>query len=75
MTSFISAMQVFDIVSVMTGGGPYGTTMVMNLYIYQTAFVKAKAGYASALSAILFVLVLVVTVFQRKFSAKWADYE
>lgn len=75
VTSFISAMQVFDIVSVMTGGGPYGTTMVMNLYIYQTAFVKAKAGYASALSAILFILVLVVTVFQRKFSAKWADYE
>ncbi len=75
LTSFISAMQVFDIVSVMTGGGPYGTTMVMNLYIYQTAFVKAKAGYASALSAILFALVLSVTVLQRKLSSKWADNE
>ena len=72
VTSFISAMQVFDIVSVMTGGGPYGSTLVMNLYIYQTAFVKAKAGYASALSALLFIMVLAVTVAQRKFSAKWA---
>jgi multiple sugar transport system permease protein/sn-glycerol 3-phosphate transport system permease protein len=69
LTSFISAMQVFDIVSVMTGGGPYGTTMVMNLYIYQMAFVRSKAGYASALSTILFLLVLVVTVLQRKASA------
>jgi len=70
VTSFISAMQVFDIVSVMTGGGPYGTTMVMNLYIYQTAFVRAKAGYASALSALLFILVLAATVAQRAFSEK-----
>ena len=54
----------------MTGGGPYGTTMVMNLYIYQTAFVKAKAGYASALSALLFVLVLAATVVQRTFSER-----
>lgn len=73
VTSFISAMQVFDIVSVMTGGGPYGTTMVMNLYIYQTAFVKARAGYASALSTILFLILLVVTVLQRKLSAGRGD--
>lgn len=75
LTSFISAMQVFDIVSVMTGGGPYGTTMVMNLYIYQTAFVKARAGYASALSALLFLLVLAVTVLQRGLSAKWGEHD
>ncbi len=75
LTSFISAMQVFDIVSVMTGGGPYGTTMVMNLYIYQTAFVKARAGYASALSTILFLLVLGMTFAQRKLSARWGEYE
>jgi ABC-type sugar transport system permease subunit len=71
VTSFISAMQVFDIVSVMTGGGPYGTTMVMNLYIYQTAFVKARAGYASALSVLLFALVLLFTLVQKKSSERW----
>ncbi len=73
VTSFISAMQVFDIVTVMTGGGPYGTTMVMNLYIYQTAFVKAKAGYASALSVLLFFLVFAFTLVQRKFSEERAN--
>ena len=67
-------MQVFDIVSVMTGGGPYGTTMVMNLYIYQTAFVKAKAGYASALSVILFFLVLLFTVVQTRYSEKRGNH-
>ena len=74
VTSFISAMQVFDIVSVMTNGGPYGTTMVMNLYIYQTAFTRAKAGYASALSVVLFFLVLLATVTQKKFSDRWGAH-
>ena len=67
-------MQVFDIVSVMTGGGPYNTTMVMNLYIYQTAFVRAKAGYASALSVVLFLLVLLCTVVQKRVSERWDDH-
>jgi len=47
--------------------------MVMNLYIYQMAFVRSKAGYASALSTILFLLVLVITIFQKKLSAGGGD--
>lgn len=69
LTSFIQAMQVFDIVSVMTGGGPFNSTNVLNLYIYQTAFARSKAGYASALSVILFIILLFFTVVQRRFSA------
>ena len=44
LTMFIQAMQVFDIVSVMTGGGPYDSTNVLNLYIYQMAFGRSRAG-------------------------------
>lgn len=69
LTSFIQAMQVFDIVSVMTGGGPFNSTNVLNLYIYQTAFARSRAGYASALSVVLFFILLFFTVVQRKFSA------
>ena len=67
-TTFIQSMQVFDIVSVMTNGGPYGSTTVLNLYIYQMAFQQNKAGYASALSVILFFILLVAVVLQRRIS-------
>lgn len=70
LTSFIQAMQVFDIVSVMTGGGPFNTTNVMNLYIYQTAFARFRAGTAAALSVILFIILLTFTVIQRFVSEK-----
>lgn len=69
LTSFIQAMQVFDIVSVMTGGGPFNSTNVLNLYIYQEAFARAHAGYASALSVFLFLILLFFTVVQRSLSA------
>ncbi len=74
MTSVISAMQVFDIVAVMTGGGPFGSTTVLNLYIYQKAFGESKAGYAAALSILLFLLILSFTIVQKKLSERWVKY-
>lgn len=71
-TNLISAMQVFDVVQVMTEGGPSNATNVMNLYIYQEAFVRSKAGSAAALSIILFVLLLVLTVVQRALTREGA---
>lgn len=63
-TTFITAMQVFDVVQVMTSGN--NGTNVINLYIYQEAFVKSKAGRAAAASIILFVILLVCTLIQRR---------
>lgn len=65
LTSLIQAMQVFDIVSVMTEGGPFNSTNVMNLYIYQQAFGRNRAGIAAALSVILFLILLGTTTLQR----------
>jgi len=62
-TSFISAMQVFDAVQVMTGGN--NGTNVMNLFIYQEAFVKSNAGRGAAASMILFIILLICTIVQR----------
>ncbi len=63
-TTFITAMQVFDVVQVMTTG--YNGTNVINLYIYTEAFVNNKAGRAAAASIILFVILLICTIIQRK---------
>ena len=66
-TTFITAMQVFDVVQVMTTGN--NGTSVINLYIYQEAFAKNRAGRAAAASMILFAILLVCTVIQRKIAA------
>ncbi len=75
MTSVISAMQVFDVVAVMTGGGPFCSTTVLNLYIYQKAFGESKAGYSAALSVILFLLILSLTLLQKQFAKRWVKYD
>ena len=62
-TTFITSMQVFDVVQVMTTGN--NGTSVLNLYIYTTAFVKSQAGRAAAASVFLFVALLLLTILQR----------
>ena len=66
LTTFIQNMKVFDIVQVMTAGGPSDSTNVLNLYIYQQAFISLRAGYGAALSVIQFALLLIITIIQRR---------
>ncbi len=56
----ISALSAFDIVYVMTGGGPGTTTIVPGVLVYQLGFTTFQVGQASALAVVLSVLVLVV---------------
>ena len=63
----IWSFQVFDLVYVMTGGGPGTSTMTLVLSIYQAGFKKYTMGYATALSAILFFLILAVSLVQKFF--------
>lgn len=60
----IASFKVFGQVYVMTGGGPYGTTRVLVQYVYKTGFSYFRLGYASAMSIILFVVILLVSVIQ-----------
>ena len=69
----ISSFKVFDTIYIMTGGGPGRATNVLVYYIYNTAFVKFKFGYASAISLVLFVLVLGITLVQFRGERKWAQ--
>jgi raffinose/stachyose/melibiose transport system permease protein len=61
----ISAMSAFDIVFVMTGGGPGVASIVPGLLIYQLAFTSYNVGQASALAVVLSLLVLVVITVVR----------
>jgi multiple sugar transport system permease protein len=61
----INSFQVFSSVYVMTGGGPARKTEVIVYYIYQRAFESFEFGYASALSVVLFLFLLGVSIVQR----------
>ncbi|RIQ24359.1 sugar ABC transporter permease [Jiangella rhizosphaerae] len=72
--SLINGFQVFDQVYVMTGGGPAGATEVVVQQIYDLTFRYGRAGDASALSWLLFVVVLVVTIIQVRGQRRWVTY-
>jgi multiple sugar transport system permease protein len=61
----IATMRIFSQVYVMTNGGPAGSSLSVIVHIYQTAVVRNLLGYASAVSVLLFIAVMAVTIFQR----------
>lgn len=65
--SMIGNVQIFQQPFVMTGGGPNNTTMMVMLYIYRVAFKSLKYGRATALSILLFIVLISLIVLQRKY--------
>ena len=63
----ISSFQIFDLIYVMTQGGPAGSTDVIVYSIYKYAFEYFDIGKSCALAYILFVIILVLALLQRKF--------
>jgi len=74
ITSTIGAMKAFDIVAVMTGGGPMNSSNVYVYYLYQNAFRWFKSGYASAMAVVLFLVILMITLVQVRLSRRWVHY-
>ncbi|MEE6452376.1 sugar ABC transporter permease [Gottfriedia acidiceleris] len=64
----VGSLKYFDLIYVMTGGGPNGSSEVMASYMYQKAFKGFDFGYASAIGFFLLVICLVVTWVIRKFT-------
>ena len=62
----IATMRIFSQVYVMTNGGPAGSSTSVIFYIYQTAIYSHLFGPASAVSMLLFVVILVITVLHRR---------
>ena len=72
--SLINGFQVFDQVYAMTGGGPNGASTVVVQQIYDLTFRYQRAGEASALSWILFIAILAITLIQVRGQRRWVTY-
>ena len=66
----ISSFQVFDLIYLMTQGGPLDSTNVLVYAIYKNAFEYFNVGKASAIAYVLFLIILVLTLIQWSFRKK-----
>ena len=61
VVTIIGALRSFDLVSIMTGGGPFGSTRVLSYYVFEKSLSERglQYGYAAAVAVILFFIMLV----------------
>ena len=71
----ISSFQVFDLIYIMTQGGPLDSTNVLVYSIYKNAFEYFNVGKASALAYVLFAIIFILTLFQWKIRKKFVYLE
>jgi len=74
ITGIIYSFKAFDLIAVLTKGGPAGSTSLMVWYMYESAFVNLKIGYASVIGTVLFVSVLIITLIQWAGQKRWVNY-
>ncbi len=74
LVTTILAFRLFDQVRIMTRGGPAGATATVVHEIFEAAYVRAQAARASAMTVVFFLIVLAVTLLQRRLAAhrRWA---
>ncbi|MEH3157100.1 MAG: sugar ABC transporter permease [Gordonia paraffinivorans] len=74
ITVMLNSLQVFDIINVMTRGGPLGTgTTTMVYQVYEESFVNFRAGYGATVATVMFVVLLVITVAQVRIMDRGRD--
>jgi len=71
----IGALQEFTAAFIITNGGPLKSTYLIGLKIYDEAFQDMDMGYASALSWVLFVVILLITLLIFRTAKSWVHYE
>ena len=70
MLQIIASFKVYAQVKLITGGGPGRATRPLIQYIYEQAFTKQKLGPACAMSFVLFFILILLTLVQRRIQAK-----
>ena len=71
----ISSFQVFDLIYLMTQGGPENSTNVLVYWLYKNAFEFFNIGKASAIAYVLFIMIFVLTMIQWNLRKKWVNSE
>ena len=56
MVCVVSALRSFDLVMIMTLGGPYNSSTVLAYYMYEACFLSFRFGYAAAIATVLFLI-------------------
>lgn len=74
MLMIVGAFKVFDVIYLLTRGGPGVSTTVLSYYIYDQAFTYNDVGYSSALSVLLFLLVLVISTVVWQVRKRFVSY-
>jgi len=69
-TQTIQVFQLWEVIFMLTRGGPYNSSTSLVYLIYQTAFISAKYGKASAIGVVLLLIIMAVTILQMRF---WKD--
>ncbi len=64
--SIIGTLKAFEVVYAMTGGGPGNSTDVIATYVYKVGFTSSRMGYGTAVSLILFLLIVAISFIQVK---------
>lgn len=67
----VSSLKTFELIQLMTGGGPGEATSVLVFYVYYVGFRLFEQGYASAIALVLFVITLVITIVQFQLRKRW----
>jgi multiple sugar transport system permease protein len=71
----IGAMQAFNQIYVMTGGGPLDTTRTVTMLIFKTFYQQTRVGYGSAMSIVLALIIVVLTVLNFRFVGRRVSYD
>jgi multiple sugar transport system permease protein len=74
MMLIIASFKVFDLILIMTNGGPGRATNVLVIHTYNTAFREFRFGYSSAIAMVLFLIVLIITIVQFRMEKRWVSY-
>jgi ABC-type sugar transport system permease subunit len=72
--SLVNSFQAYSLVLLMTRGGPAGRTNLLSFYLYENAFRFFDMGYASAISIVLFALLIIISVLQFKLTEGRVHY-
>lgn len=71
----VGSVKMFDLVQVMTGGGPGAASEVLATYMFRSAFTYNRMGYAAAVAVVLLALTLLLTVLYLRASGREAEGE
>lgn len=74
VVGILNAFKSFGLIQAVTEGGPANSTLILPLYVYQTAFRYYEMGYASSIAVMLFIIIFIITAIQWYGQKKWVHY-